>query len=37
MVNVIEKDLWSSKALIPLMPWKGGKAPSAPEAGKVKK
>jgi uncharacterized lipoprotein YddW (UPF0748 family) len=35
MVNVIEKDLWSSKALIPLMPWKGGKAPSAPEAGKV--
>lgn len=35
MVNVIEKDLWSSKALIPLMPWKGGKAPLAPESGKV--
>ena len=37
MVNVIEKDLWSSKALIPLMPWKGGKAPLAPESGKVEK
>ncbi|MDQ2087575.1 family 10 glycosylhydrolase [Herbivorax sp. ANBcel31] len=35
MVNVIENDLWSSKTLVPVMPWKGGSPPKAPEVGKV--
>ncbi|TYQ16142.1 UNVERIFIED_CONTAM: uncharacterized lipoprotein YddW (UPF0748 family) [Acetivibrio alkalicellulosi] len=35
MVKVIENDLWSSKVLVPVMPWKGGKAPKAPVSGDI--
>lgn len=29
------KDLWSTKALVPIMEWKGGKAPQSPVEGKI--
>ncbi len=35
VVNAVRNDLWSAKALVPLMPWKGGKAPSSPVQGMV--
>jgi len=35
VVSAIKKDLWSTKSLIPVMPWKGGRAPDMPEWGKV--
>lgn len=28
--NMIRDDLWAKKALVPLMPWKGGSAPNVP-------
>jgi len=31
----IKNDLWSTKTLIPVMAWKGGRAPDMPEWGKV--
>ncbi|HEY8363492.1 MAG TPA: family 10 glycosylhydrolase [Tissierellaceae bacterium] len=34
VVNTI-KNLWSTKALIPVMEWKGGKAPQSPVDGKI--
>jgi len=35
VVNSILGGAWSSKALIPAMPWKGGKAPSTAQNGKL--
>lgn len=35
VVNAMKNDLWSSKALVPVMPWKGGKAPAAPVEGRL--
>lgn len=34
-VKAIKNDLWSQKALIPVMPWKGGSAPNTPTLGKL--
>jgi uncharacterized lipoprotein YddW (UPF0748 family) len=34
-VNVLQNDLWSTKALVPVMPWKGGKAPVSPTSGSI--
>ncbi|ABN51295.1 MAG TPA: hypothetical protein DEF39_05315 [Hungateiclostridium thermocellum] len=34
-VNAVKNDLWSQKALIPPMPWKGGNAPDAPILGRL--
>ncbi len=35
VVNTIQKDLWSTKALVPVMSWKGGQAPQSPSNGKI--
>lgn len=35
VVSAIKNDLWSTKALVPVMPWKGGRAPDMPGWGKV--
>ncbi|MCR4436604.1 MAG: family 10 glycosylhydrolase [Clostridiales bacterium] len=35
VISAIRSDLWSIKALVPVMPWKGGKAPAAPVQGKL--
>ena len=35
LLNTIKTDLWSTKTLVPLMPWKGGKAPESPINGKI--
>lgn len=35
VVNTIQKDLWSTKALVPVMSWKGGQAPESPIEGKI--
>jgi hypothetical protein len=35
VVAAIKKDLWSTKSLIPVMPWKGGRTPDMPGWGKV--
>ena len=35
VVDVVKNDLWSTKALVPVMPWKGGKAPVTPTQGKL--
>ncbi len=35
VIDLIKNDLWPSKALIPSMPWKGGKAPSKPSWAKI--
>ncbi len=35
VVAAIKKDLWSTKSLIPVMPWKGGRTPDMPIWGKV--
>ncbi|KAB3525614.1 family 10 glycosylhydrolase [Alkaliphilus serpentinus] len=35
VVNRIKDDLWSTKALIPVMPWKKGIAPNNPTEGKM--
>jgi hypothetical protein len=35
VANVIENDLWSTKVLVPVMPWKGGKSPAVPQVGLV--
>jgi uncharacterized lipoprotein YddW (UPF0748 family) len=37
VVSAIRDDLWSTKTLIPVMPWKGGKAPNTPTQGRVDK
>lgn len=37
VVNAIQNNLWSTKALIPVMDWKGGKAPLSPIEGKIEK
>ncbi|PYG90321.1 uncharacterized lipoprotein YddW (UPF0748 family) [Ruminiclostridium sufflavum DSM 19573] len=34
-VYSLKNDLWSTKALVPVMPWKGGKAPAAPANGSI--
>lgn len=36
VVNAIKSNVWSAKTLVPVMPWKGGKTPSAPSKGKLK-
>lgn len=35
VVKAIENDFWAKKALVPVMEWKGGKAPKSPESGNV--
>ncbi|MEW9123900.1 MAG: family 10 glycosylhydrolase [Thermotaleaceae bacterium] len=35
VVNAIKADYWSEKALVPIMPWKGGQAPEIPTAGNL--
>ncbi|SDK71962.1 family 10 glycosylhydrolase [Natronincola ferrireducens] len=35
VVNVMREDLWATKALVPVMDWKGGKSPSTPVQGKI--
>ncbi|SET52503.1 Uncharacterized lipoprotein YddW, UPF0748 family [Natronincola peptidivorans] len=35
VVNSIKENLWSTKALVPVMPWKGGRAPNHPTEGKI--
>lgn len=35
VVNTIRKDLWATKALVPIMSWKGGQAPESPTDGKI--
>lgn len=34
-VNAIKSGPWATKSLVPVMPWKGGKAPAVPTAGKL--
>ena len=36
-VLALKNNLWSTKALVPVMPWKGGKAPSIPTQGNIVK
>jgi uncharacterized lipoprotein YddW (UPF0748 family) len=36
VVSAIRNDLWATKALVPAMPWKGGKAPATPVQGRIK-
>ena len=33
IVNKLKNELWVTKALVPVMPWKGGSAPVAPQTG----
>lgn len=33
VVNKLKNDLWTSKALVPIMEWKGGQAPAIPTQG----
>lgn len=35
VVNTMKSDLWSTRALVPVMSWKGGKVPGTPTKGKV--
>ena len=35
VVNTIKNNLWSTKALVPVMDWKGGQAPESPTEGKI--
>ncbi len=35
VVSALQKDLWSTKVLVPAMPWKGGRAPAVPENGTI--
>ena len=35
VVNVMRQDLWGTKALVPVMDWKGGQAPRTPVQGRV--
>ncbi|ABR49789.1 protein of unknown function DUF187 [Alkaliphilus metalliredigens QYMF] len=35
VVNVMKEDLWSTKALVPVMPWRGGQAPHSPTQGRI--
>jgi uncharacterized lipoprotein YddW (UPF0748 family) len=30
VVNMIDNDMWANKALVPVMPWKGGASPNKP-------
>lgn len=34
-VSKLKNDLWSTKTLVPVMPWKGGKAPTTPTSGSI--
>lgn len=34
-VETIKNDLWSTSALVPVMPWKGGSTPDTPALGKI--
>ena len=34
-VTAIKTELWRTKALVPLMPWKGGNTPASPSMGKL--
>lgn len=34
-VNALKYNLWKSKALVPVMPWKGGSAPTVPQGGSI--
>lgn len=35
VVSALQNDLWSDKALVPVMPWKGGRAPAIPVNGTI--
>ncbi|MHB8062287.1 MAG: family 10 glycosylhydrolase [Ruminiclostridium sp.] len=35
VVSKLQKDLWSTKALVPVMSWKGGRAPVVPQNGSI--
>ena len=35
VVNTIKNSLWSTKALVPVMDWKGGQAPARPTDGRI--
>ncbi|MCX7711390.1 MAG: family 10 glycosylhydrolase [Clostridia bacterium] len=35
VASAIKGDLWSSKAIVPAMEWKGGKTPGVPSKGKI--
>lgn len=34
-VSTLQNDLWSTKALVPMMRWKGGRAPALPQNGSI--
>lgn len=35
VANIMKSDIWSTKALVPVMSWKGGKAPQNPIGGRM--
>jgi uncharacterized lipoprotein YddW (UPF0748 family) len=35
VADAMKNDLWRAKSLVPVMPWKGGKAPGNPVQGKI--
>ncbi|AOY77821.1 family 10 glycosylhydrolase [Clostridium formicaceticum] len=35
VVNRMKEDLWLTKTLVPVMPWKGGQAPQKPTQGRI--
>lgn len=35
VVNMMKDDLWATKTLVPVMPWKGGQTPQKPMDGKI--
>jgi hypothetical protein len=35
VISKLQNDLWSSKALVPVMSWKGGRVPVVPQTGSV--
>ena len=35
VVSALQNDLWFTKALVPVMPWKGGQAPAMPQSGSI--
>lgn len=37
VVNTIKNKLWSTKALVPIMDWKGGQAPGRPDEGHIER
>jgi len=35
VVSALQNDLWSTKVLVPVMPWKGGRAPTVAQNGSI--